>query len=617
MTPAEKETIRAQTNIVDLVSGYTTLRASGRKFKAVCPFHSEKTPSFHVDPDAGTWRCFGACGIGGDVFSFLMRAEGLTFPEAAERLAERAGIKLTSRSGDTAVFQHAQDARDRLWAACAAAQRFFQAEFQRNASVQRYAEQRQLAPETLANFGIGYAPDEWSLLAPFLQKDKVHSEDSEKAGLILPSLRNDGTFTDRFRARLMFPIYDMQERIIGFGGRLIAPSETAPKYLNSPETPIFSKRRTLYGLNRARKAIRDKDRIVVVEGYMDVVAAHQAGIDYVVATLGTSLSDDHIQLIRRYTKNVILSFDADAAGLKAAQRAVELFSGIGDDFNLRVLTLPNGEDPDSLLRGGNPSPFLRALDASLTLTEFRLRVVEVKHDLQTENGRTAYLTEALKVVAQANSTIEQDALLRRLAPLHPLYVRGGGLAEQSLRQEINQIRQSPVKPTALQPVRTVSAPVILPDERTLERPKPIPKPRTATEKAELTLIRAYADSNFAPHLLKTPLHGFFSPFYAPIAASLSDLGLRGIEGSQAVAQMNDMALQETTRALLMAAGEEPLSKEVIDDCIELLRRDSIRRELQEMQSSRSEPSDAELRKWQESSLRSKGILPEPVSKEGH
>jgi DNA primase len=261
--------------------------------------------------------------------------------------------------------------------------------------------------------------------------------DAEKAGLVFRSRHAENAFIDKFYARLIFPIRDVQERVVGFGGRLMAPAENAPKYLNSPETPVFSKSRILYGLHRARKAIQAEDRAVVVEGYLDVVQAHQAGFHNVVATLGTALTEEHVRLLYRYSKNVVLSFDADEAGVRAALKAAALFDGTDENATVRVLALPPGDDPDSLLARGDAPAFRRAIDSAVTVPEFRLRVLRAKTDVSTDAGKIAFLREALPVLAEVRSVLERDLLVRRLAPYHPAYATGGARAEESLRTELD------------------------------------------------------------------------------------------------------------------------------------------------------------------------------------
>ena len=450
MDSSEKEAVRERTDIVELISGYTALKKSGSRYKGICPFHQEKTPSFNVDPATGRWHCFGACGTGGDCFTFLERAENLSFPEALQKLALRAGITLTARGNTPAereASQRVQSEKDRLFAANAVAARFFRDCFRRDKAAQEYAFGRGLVHETLENFQVGWAPDDWTQLADHLYREKVHAEDAVAVGLIAPSRRGDGTYIDRLRGRLIFPIIDVQERVVGFGGRLIADVPGAPKYLNSPDTPVFSKGNVLYGLNRARRALANtrtghegESRILLVEGYMDVVAAHQAGIENVVATLGTAMSEEHVRLIRRYgVSNVVLSFDADDAGVKAALRAASLLAAAGEDLSLRVLSLPRGEDPDSLLRKGEAARFRRAIDDALTVAEFRLKSLEAKADTRTAAGRAEFQREVVSVIASLPTMKEQDALVRKMA-MHPAFEGSTLHAEETLRTEVRRVQ---------------------------------------------------------------------------------------------------------------------------------------------------------------------------------
>lgn len=441
MDEDEKELIRTRTDIVELISSYTALKRTGSKYKGLCPFHGEKTPSFNVDPERGRWHCFGACSMGGDVFTFLEKIENLSFMEAAERLAERAGITLRGR-GDSEEAKKLKSERERLYSANAAAMNFFRQAFERAKLAQEYATRRGLVYETREAFAIGYAPDDWEQLARYLIQQKIHPEDAVKAGLISPSRRGDGSYIDRFRGRLMFPIVDVQERVVGFGGRLIVDQPGSPKYLNSPETPVFSKSKILYALNRGKRAITEKHLAVIVEGYMDAVAAHQAGIPHVVATLGTALTEEHARLLRRYVGekgSVALSFDADKAGVNAALKAAELISATGTELDLRVLALPPGEDPDSLIAKGNVAAFHKAIDDALTVPEFRLRSLENQHNLENESGRMAYLREAVEIIAAIPSLLEQDRLVRLIAAQHPSFSSNSLRVEEMIRAEVSQV----------------------------------------------------------------------------------------------------------------------------------------------------------------------------------
>ena len=293
--------VRARIDLVSVVERYVTLKRTGNKLKGLCPFHQEKTPSFTVSPDIGRWHCFGSCAEGGDVFKFVQKIENLSFPEALERLALQANVTLTSRrpgadssmGSDTPRTEAGE--KDRIYKINALALRFYRDVLARSSVARDYLQERGLAYAASEAFSLGFAADEWDGLCRYLTGKGVALADAEKAGLV--TIGERGTF-DKLRGRLIFPIFDVQERPIAFGGRLIAEARPGqPKYWNSPETPVFSKSRTLYGLWRARKAIAAREQAVVVEGYTDVIACHQAGFENVVATLGTSLTEEHVQTL--------------------------------------------------------------------------------------------------------------------------------------------------------------------------------------------------------------------------------------------------------------------------------------------------------------------------------
>jgi DNA primase catalytic core len=516
MDENEKELVRDRTDIVELISAYTTLKQVGNSFKGLCPFHQERTPSFHVMPERRRYHCFG-CGASGDVFTFLEKKENLTFLEAAERLAMRAGITLSRKGVNPEEIRRQQSERDRLFAANAAAVRFFRAAYRRAGLAQEYAATRGLVHDTLESFGIGYAPDDWGQLAHFLlEREKIHSEDAIRAGLITASRRMEGEFTDRFRGRFMFPIVDVQERVIGFGGRLIV-DKPDPKYLNSPETPIFSKSKTLYALNRARKAIQEQDVAVIVEGYMDVIASHQAGISCVVATLGTAMTADHVALLRRYTKNIVLSFDADTAGVKAALKAAELISGAGTDMVLKVLSLPPGEDPDSLIRKGNAAGFRKAIDNAVTVPEFQLGILRRECRIASSDDCILFLRQAAAVIAPLDDSLQINALIVKVASIKEvLSFISAREAERVVRGEVARLvaLRSGHAPTdntdgSIAFLRRESGYEERPTwnrqyrrEYRPDRSQPLPSPSAqrphAAEEAERTLIRAIFSEEFLP-----------------------------------------------------------------------------------------------------------------------
>jgi DNA primase len=393
------EEIRNRVSVLEVISGYVTLQRSGKNYKGLCPFHAEKTPSFNVSEEFHTWHCFG-CGEHGDVFSFLMKIENLTFPEVLERLAQKAGVQLES-------FRPRETSRRELLARINSLAAGYYSELLRRTPVAlEYLRGRGLADQTIEQFRLGYAPAVWDGLLKYLGKKSISPGDAAQAGLVL---RNDaGDYYDRFRHRIIFPILDIQERIIAFGGRTLAEDQV--KYLNSPETPLFSKNRSLYALNLARKSISDAGSAVVVEGYTDAIAAHQSGFTNTVATLGTALTLEHIRVLSRYTKKVVLAYDSDSAGMAAALRGASMF--IEAESDVRIARLPGGDDPDSLLRKGKVAEFDAAISGALPITYYNLALLREKHDLSTPAGRTSFLKEAVRILAEAPTFIEREQYIK-------------------------------------------------------------------------------------------------------------------------------------------------------------------------------------------------------------
>ena len=426
--------VRARTDIVSVIERYVTLKRSAGKLKGLCPFHQEKTPSFVVSPEIGRWHCFGSCSEGGDVFKFVQKIENLSFPEALERLALQANVTLTNRQphpdlpgGSSAPVSNVGE-RERLYKINALALGFYRDVLRRSPVARDYMQERGLAHAVQEAFSLGFAADDWDGLSRFLVQQGASLADAEKAGLVAQGERGH---YDRLRGRLIFPIFDVQERPIAFGGRLIAEARPGqPKYWNSPETPVFSKSKTLYGLSRARKAIAAHEQAVVVEGYTDVIACHQAGFENVVATLGTSLTEDHVQILARLASVVLLAFDADSAGLKAAGRAAQIFEA--QEVEVRVLDLPEGEDPDSLLKAGKRRVFEQAMEDALPLMEYRIRRLIRKGPTESERDRIAlFRKRRMPILATVPSMVEREQYVKLLAPYHPQYGIRRGLCRRA------------------------------------------------------------------------------------------------------------------------------------------------------------------------------------------
>lgn len=416
----EREEIRRRLDIVDYISTYVRLNKRGKNFLGLCPFHSEKTPSFNVSRERQWYKCFG-CGEGGDLFSFVMKMDGLSFREALERLAERAGVELKDRpSGPSA------DLRERARAMHHEAGRFYAQLLWNTPDALAYARGRGLEDETLRRFGIGWAPDSWDSLLNHLGTIGWTGRDLFEAGLARANPER-GTYYDAFRSRLMFPIFDLQNRVIAFGGRIVGDGE--PKYLNSPEGAIFNKTNTLYALNLAARAIAEEDRALVMEGYTDVVAAHQAGVSVAVATLGTSLTEEHVAALARRSRRVILAFDADSAGIRAALRAGPMFEEA--EMDVRLLVMPDGHDPDTYIKAHGAAAFAERLDAAVPLMDFQLAQLRFQHDMESAEGRTAYVRAALPVLATIRSNVVRDGYVRQLAEVWAQ----GDMARVAYREE--------------------------------------------------------------------------------------------------------------------------------------------------------------------------------------
>jgi DNA primase len=404
--------IRARTDIVEVVSGYVLLKQSGNTYKGLCPFHAEKTPSFTVSAEKQLFYCFG-CGAGGDVFSFVMKIENMNFGDAAKMLAERVGVALFQ--DESPEVKAAREKRRRLHDCMEAACVHYQAVFansQEAREARDYVKRRGLSEDTVKCFRLGYAPRAWDSVLKTLTSSGLLREELVSAGLIIPSKSGKGHY-DRFRGRLMFPITDISGRVIGFGGRVLDDSE--PKYLNSPETALFRKGKTVYGLALAKKSIRNESRAVIVEGYTDAIMCHQFGFTNVVATLGTALTKEQAEAVARYSPQVIIAYDADAAGGAATLRGMEILQGVG--AGVKVAILPAGEDPDSMLRKHGKEALAQALEDAKPLTAYKLHLIASQTDTSRLDQRVKAAKEAARVLANVESAVERVEYAEKAAEM--------------------------------------------------------------------------------------------------------------------------------------------------------------------------------------------------------
>ncbi len=420
--------IRESCSIVDVISDYVSLKRTGINHRGLCPFHSEKTPSFFVNESRRSFYCFG-CGEHGDVFSFLMKRENMTFGEAVRHLAQRCGIALPERRlspQDTARLE----AREQCFAINAEAARMYHElllKDSRAGRARQYLAGRGLSAETIKDFEIGFAPEAWDTLAGRLRARGFPLEKAAEIGLVSP--RTGQGFYDRFRNRIMFPIRNSARQVIGFGGRIIDQGE--PKYLNSPESPIYSKRGSLYGLHLAAQHISREDRALVVEGYLDAITLHQAGIQNAVAALGTALSEQHIALLRRYSRTIIMVFDADTAGENAMMRSLEPF--LEAQLAPRFILLPPGEDPDSFVKKGGTEKFRQYMDNAGALLDHVIEKTLQKHVLADPAGKVAACDAALALLGRLADPLERQLHVQKLA-------RRLGLQEQQVSARMRGVR---------------------------------------------------------------------------------------------------------------------------------------------------------------------------------
>ncbi|MFA4981239.1 MAG: DNA primase [Candidatus Omnitrophota bacterium] len=414
--------IQEKTDIVETISRYIPMKKVGRNYKTTCPFHNEKTPSFIVSPDKQIYHCFG-CGAGGNVFSFVMKYENMQFPEVVEMLAQRAGVALPrvpGRKGDDPISSQ-------LYKVNEAAAEFFQSSLMNNRSAKEYLASRGVGDELIKKFKIGFANDSWESLLNYFKAKGVGGPVLEKAGLVIAN--DKGGHYDRFRGRVIFPIIDLKDRVLGFGARVMDAS--LPKYINSPETAIYSKGRNLYGLNSSKEAIKKEGYALVVEGYLDFLVPYQAGIKNIIATLGTALTSDQARLLKRFANTVIMVYDPDEAGEAASLRNLDMF--ISEDMNVYIAELPQGFDPDSAIRKFGADEFLKIVKSSKNLFDYKLDKLNARFDMKKPHGKAAIASEMLPTISRINNAVMKSELVKKLAERL-------SVDEESLKAELKKVK---------------------------------------------------------------------------------------------------------------------------------------------------------------------------------
>jgi DNA primase len=398
--------VKQKLDIVEVVSQHITLTKAGRNFKARCPFHEEKTPSFFVFPERQSWHCFGACGTGGDVFSFVMKQRGIEFGEALRLLAQQAGVTVPSHiDRDTK-----KDERERLYQVNKAAAEFFHDQLLNSpaaAGARDYLTKRGFTAETTANFQLGFSPDSYEALQKHLKEIGYSEKELLDAGLLVET--DEGRTRDRFRGRLMFPIHDARGHTTGFGARAL--DDSMPKYTNSPQTLVFDKSGTLYGIDLATPTIRKQDQVIIVEGYMDTITAHQNGFNNVVASMGTAITERQVTTLKRLTKNVFLALDADTAGEEAMLRCVDYENIL--DAEIRVALLPTGKDPDDVIRE-IPEQWQELVDSAVPVVDFTFSKKTAGLDMTTARDQSQAVHELAAIIARMQDPVRRDHYIRKL-----------------------------------------------------------------------------------------------------------------------------------------------------------------------------------------------------------
>jgi len=428
--------VKQRIDIVEVVSQYTALKKAGRTFRALCPFHSEKHPSFFGYPEQQSWHCFGACNAGGDVFSFVMKKEGIDFGEALRLLAQKAGVTIPSRFEPEA----GKEERERLYQANQAAAQYFHNLLLNSPAGERaggYFASRGLSPKTIADFQLGFSPNSWDALKQYLLERGYTENELLTAGLVIEA--EAGGTHDRFRNRLMFPIFDIRGRIVGFGARVL--DDSLPKYLNSPQTLIFDKSSCLYGINLAAASIRQRNLVVIVEGYMDVITAHQNSFNNVVASMGTSVTEKQVGTLKRLTRDMALALDADAAGEEATLRAISYENTL--EAEVKVIILPGGKDPDDVIRE-DVKIWQNFLEEALPIVDYTFNMITAELDLNTAKGKSLAVDKLLPIIAEMKDAVRQAHYLQKLARLVKV-------SQHSLEATLGRIKSSRGKRQAKEP----------------------------------------------------------------------------------------------------------------------------------------------------------------------
>ena len=547
----------ARTDIVDLVSESVRLTKKGRNYWGLCPFHSEKTPSFSVSADKQIYKCFG-CGKGGGAINFVMELDNLPFRDAVAVLAKRAGLEVP----DSGYSAGAKERREKLLAINKQAARTFHQWLYapEGAEGLAYLQRRGLSRRTLTSFGLGFAPNRWDALIQELGQQGYDKRDLLDAGLAVNN--QDGRIYDRFRNRVMFPIIDIRGEVIGFGGRVM--DDSTPKYLNSPDTPVYNKSRNVFALNIAKKS--KAGRVILTEGYMDTISLHQAGFDSAVASLGTSLTPEHAQLLSRYFPEAIIAYDGDGAGVSAAQRAIPLLERAG--MKVRVLRVTGAKDPDEFIKQFGRDAFLRLLDQSENQVDYRLEQIRKKYDLSDDSQKVGFLQEAAQLLSSLPSAVEREIYGRHAAET-------AGVSPEAVAQEVKKAFQRRLRKEQKQQERRDLTPAI----QFQPRARGLRYENIRSARAEEGVLRLLLiDPSLHRELTQLRPEEFSSPLLGKAYALLLRRAEEGLS-TQLSLLAGELTSEEMDHLTQVASAPESManSRQSLADYIAVIRAEAIKR----------------------------------------
>lgn len=544
--------IQDRCDIVEVIASYIPLKRAGRNYRAACPFHQEKTPSFMVSPQKQIYHCFG-CGAGGNVFNFIMQHERLEFPEVVRMLAQKTGVPLPE---SRKIPEKEVSLTNQLYKINELAAVFYQTHLNKPAArkaAYEYLISRGINDGTIESFRLGYAPKLWQAFLDHARTKGINASLLEKAGLVIPGQKEG--YYDRFRNRIMFPIFDIKGKVMAFGGRVL--DDAMPKYMNSPDTYIYNKGRHLYGLNLSRDYIRDNDKAIITEGYLDLIVPYQAGVRNIVATLGTALSIDQIRLLKRYTHNTVMIYDADAAGQMATLRNLDLL--LQEGLHVEIAPLPSGHDPDSFTRKYGKEKFEELINNAKDLFDYKLGLMVSRHDPHLIKGKARIAEEMLPTLARIPNAVVKSGYLRRLA-------EALSIPEEALHAELKKVKS----------------------DYSYHQDKPVVRQQHKMRTAERMLIGLMLESANAVKRVKKELKlsDFREPVIRQITEELFSIQEQGrsIEANRLISQIGDAGVSGFISEVLMETQKMDDKGKILEDCIEWIKAHNFKDQLRILQS---------------------------------